>query len=140
VKLLVVKHSQFCVLCAAAAAAAANAVKSVPEAPSLPSPPSLPNPTEALKSTSDAASKLSLPEAPSVTSVGQDSSALQQVTSLFCMSLISRCMIFASLQSLAVRILNLGRIAQAVCLNHTIDALAIVLLACLTKICVEHVL
>ncbi|KAL0047349.1 hypothetical protein WJX82_001169 [Trebouxia sp. C0006] len=66
----------------AAAAAAANAVKSVPEAPSLPSPPSLPNPTEALKSTSDAASKLSLPEAPSVTSVGQDSSALQQAIGL----------------------------------------------------------
>lgn len=88
---LVVKHSQFCVLCAAAAAAAANAVKSVPEAPSLPSPPSLPNPTEALKSTSDVASKLSLPEAPSVISVGQDSRALQQVKSLFCMSLISQC-------------------------------------------------
>lgn len=67
---------------AAATAAAANAVKSVPEAPSLPSPPSLPNPTEALKSTSDAASKLSLPEAPSVTSVGQDSSALQQAIGL----------------------------------------------------------
>lgn len=67
---------------AAAAAAAANAVKSVPEAPSLPSPPSLPNPTEALKSTSDAASKLSLPEAPSVTKVGQDSSALQQAIGL----------------------------------------------------------
>ncbi len=63
----------------AAAAAAANAVKSVPEAPSLPSPPTLPIPTEALKSTSDAASKLSLPEAPSLTSIGQDSTALQQV-------------------------------------------------------------
>lgn len=67
-------------LFAAAAAAAANAVKSAPEIPSLPRPPSLPNPTEALKSSSDAVSNLSLPDAPSLTSVAQDSTALQQVS------------------------------------------------------------
>lgn len=66
----------------AAAGAATNALKSGSnlEVPSLPSPPSLPNPTEALKSTSDIASKVSLPEAPPLTSAGQDSTALQQVT------------------------------------------------------------
>lgn len=66
----------------AAAGAATNAFKSGSnlEVPSLPSPPSLPNPTEALKSTSDIASKVPLPEAPPLTSVGQDSTALQQVT------------------------------------------------------------
>jgi len=40
-------------------------------------------------------------------------------------------------QSLAVRILHLGRIAQAVLLHHTINALAIVLVACLTT---EHMI
>lgn len=35
--------------------------------------------------------------------------------------------------------LNLGTIAQTACLNHTIDVLAILLVACLTKFCVEHV-
>ncbi len=49
------------------------------------------------------------------------------------------CEIFASLQSLAVRIVNLGRIAQVVWLNRITITLAMDFVAYLTKICVEHV-
>ena len=85
-------------LFAAAAAAAANAVKSAPEIPSLPSPPSLPNPTEALKSSSDAVSNLSLPDAPSLTTAAQDSTALQQVSHVH-QSLLQRVRLVAAQSS-----------------------------------------
>ena len=61
--------------------AAGSALKSAlpSDTPSLPSPPSLTNPADALRSSSDAANSLSLPEAPSLSGVGQDSTAVQQV-------------------------------------------------------------
>lgn len=69
----------------AAAAAAAEAVKSNATGSGfnteLPSPPSLPDASKAVQSATDAASKLSLPDAPSLTSA-VSGSGLQQVPKL----------------------------------------------------------